>query len=291
MDTASANNSPDVATLRRRVAECEAQILAVQAERAVASHIVENAPAFISRLTPAGEVVYVNRTCERILGYSAEEVVGRKLLPLIYPGELMFPVEDYFRVAAMGGNVQNHELVLRARTGELRTLAWNSLHHFAPDGKLLELVSFGIDVTERKQAELDHRRLQDSIIALQNQTLAELSTPLMPISDRVVAMPLIGAIDAARAQRIMETLLEGVVARRARTAIIDVTGVAVVDTQVAEALLRAAAGVRLLGAEVILTGIRPEVAQTLARLGTDMRGLLLCGTLQRGIALAMSRQR
>jgi rsbT co-antagonist protein RsbR len=282
--------SPDLVALHRRVAECEAEVRRVEAERDAAADIVQRAPAFISRLTPAGEVVYINEACERILGLRNAEAVGRPLMPIIYPGELMRPVQEYMRRAAGGADLRDHELVLRAHDGSLRTLAWNSLNRFAPDGKLLELVSFGVDVTERKQAEAAHRKLQDSVIAMQQVALAELSTPLIPLSDRVVAMPLVGTIDAGRANQILETLLTGVVDRRARTAIIDVTGVATVDTHVADALLRAAGGVRLLGAEVILTGIRPEVAQTLVRLGVDLSGIMTCATLQRGIAHALRKR-
>jgi rsbT co-antagonist protein RsbR len=87
----------------------------------------------------------------------------------------------------------------------------------------------------------------------------------------------------------MHTLLTGIDETRAKIAILDITGVAVVDTQVADALLRAARAVRLLGAEVILTGIRPDVAQTLVALGTNLDGIVTRGTLQSGIAFAMQR--
>lgn len=101
-------------------------------------------------------------------------------------------------------------------------------------------------------------------------------------------MPLIGTIDGARAQRITESLLHGIIETRARTAILDITGVATVDTQVADALLRAARAVRLVGADVILTGMGPEVAQTLVGLGTNFEGITTLATLQSGIAFAMN---
>ena len=283
------NAHTDVAELQRRVAALEEELAAVQHERDVYRHIVQHAPAFISRLTPDGRVVHMNATCEHITGYRVEEVVGKALLPVLYPGELMGPVQDYLRIAAEGGDVRDYELTLRSRSGELRTLAWNSFHRFGPDGALAEVVSFGIDVTERKAAEAEHRRLQEEVIAMQAATLAELSTPLIPINRDIVAMPLIGSIDQARAQRIMETLLAGIIETRSRTAILDITGVAVVDTRVADALLSAARAARMLGAQVILTGIRPEVAQTLVSLGTNLEGIVTRGTLQSGIAFALER--
>jgi len=132
--------------------------------------------------------------------------------------------------------------------------------------------------------------MQQEIIAAQQSALRELSTPLIPILEGVVAMPLIGAIDSARAQQIMETLLEGIGEKRASIAILDITGVRVVDTQVANALIRTAQAAQLLGARVILTGITPEVAQTLVQLGVNLSSVLAHSTLQSGIAYALARR-
>ncbi|WP_044248336.1 STAS domain-containing protein [Chondromyces apiculatus] len=104
-------------------------------------------------------------------------------------------------------------------------------------------------------------------------------------------MPLVGVVDSVRAQQVMNTLLEGLATSRATVAILDITGVKVVDSQVADSLLRAAQGARLLGVEVVLTGIRPEVAQTLVTLGVDLRGLVTRGSLQSGITHALQKLR
>jgi rsbT co-antagonist protein RsbR len=101
-----------------------------------------------------------------------------------------------------------------------------------------------------------------------------------------MVMPLVGAVDSQRAQQVLSALLEGIAGSRARVAILDITGVAVVDTQVANALIRAAQAVKLLGAQVVLTGIRPEVAQTLVGLGADLSGIITRSSLQSGIAYA-----
>lgn len=98
---------------------------------------------------------------------------------------------------------------------------------------------------------------------MQELALRELSTPLLTVSDHAVVMPLVGAIDTRRAQQVIETLLERITTHCANIAILDITGVTVVDTQVANVLPRATQAVRLLGAHVVLTGFRPEIAQTL----------------------------
>ena len=145
------------------------------------------------------------------------------------------------------------------------------------------------DITEQKQSEMERNRLQDEIIQAQAAALAELSTPLIPINDQVMVMPLIGSIDSRRIQQVLDTLLSGIAASHASVVILDITGVPVVDTQVANALVRAAQSVKLLGASVVLTGIRPEVAQTLVGLGANLSNIITRGTLQSGIAYATGK--
>ena len=137
------------------------------------------------------------------------------------------------------------------------------------------------DAIERGEALAQARQ---QIILSQQAALRELSTPLIPLSHSVMLMPLIGSIDGLRAQQILETLLQGVANHRAVTVIMDITGVQVVDTHVANALIQAAQAVRLLGASVVLTGIRPEVAQTLVSLGANLSDIVTYGSLQSGIA-------
>jgi PAS domain S-box-containing protein len=156
-------------------------------------------------------------------------------------------------------------------------------------GKTVAVLGMYEDITELKQAQDEQIRLQDEIIRAQEATLTELSTPVIPISDQIMAMPLIGAIDSHRSQRALDALLEGVAKHSSQVVILDITGVPVVDTQVANSLIHAAQAVKLLGAKVVLTGIRPEVAQTLVELGADLSGIITHSTLQSGIAFAINR--
>jgi PAS domain S-box-containing protein len=149
-----------------------------------------------------------------------------------------------------------------------------------------------LDITERKQAAeaLRLSEVQAEMIRAQAAVLEEISTPIFPISANVVMMPLIGTLDTARARQMIETLLEGVQAHQARIVIVDITGVPVVDTQVANVLIQAAQAVRLLGAQIVITGIRPEIAQTLVSLGIDLSSLTTRGSLQSGVAYALERR-
>jgi anti-anti-sigma regulatory factor len=156
----------------------------------------------------------------------------------------------------------------------------------ALDGPAVGVLVSLEDISARKQAEEERARAQDEYIQMQSGLLAELSTPLIPLTQAVVVMPLIGSIDSRRAQQVLETLLHGITERHARIAILDITGVPIVDTHVAGALIRAAQAAQLLGAQVVLTGIRPEVAQTLVGMGTDLQGITTRSDLQSGIAFA-----
>ena len=122
-------------------------------------------------------------------------------------------------------------------------------------------------------------------------TIREMSTPVVPLQEGVIVMPLVGMIDAERARQVMAALLAGVEAQRARVILVDITGVPVVDEEVAHSLIQAMRSAQLLGAEPILVGLRPEVAQTIVALGVNLEGLTTCGDLQQGLERATRRVR
>lgn len=157
------------------------------------------------------------------------------------------------------------------------------------DDTLFDALAAGLNMLadELSAAQQEREQLQEQIIQSQAAVIQELSTPLIPINDDILVMPLIGTIDSGRAHQMLDRLLEGVAAGHPHTVILDITGVVVVDTQVANMLVRASQAVQLLGTRMILTGIRPEVAQTLVNLGADLRGLVTWSTLQMGITYAM----
>ncbi|WP_437320282.1 AAA family ATPase [Sorangium sp. So ce385] len=145
------------------------------------------------------------------------------------------------------------------------------------------------ELAERARAEQERAGLQEDLIRVQRERLAELSTPLIPITDRIMVMPLIGTMDAERADGALETALRGVADTSAQVVILDITGVKGVDSSVAATLVRTATALRLLGAEAVITGIGGHVSQTLVGLGIDLSETVVQGTLQRGIAYALRR--
>jgi len=134
-----------------------------------------------------------------------------------------------------------------------------------------------------------YQRSREDVIRRQQQELLELSTPVIKLWEGVLAVPMIGTLDSARTQLVMETLLQRIVDSGAQLAIIDITGVPTVDTLVAQHLLKTVAAARLMGADCIVSGIRPQIAQTIVHLGVDLQDVITKATLADAFAVALRR--
>jgi rsbT co-antagonist protein RsbR len=132
-----------------------------------------------------------------------------------------------------------------------------------------------------------YQQSREEVINRQQQELMELSTPVVKLWEGILAVPLIGTLDSARTQVVMESLLQRIVDTGARIAIIDITGVPTVDTLVAQHLIKTVAAARLMGAECIISGIRPQIAQTIVHLGVELVGAVTKATLADAILLAL----
>jgi rsbT co-antagonist protein RsbR len=130
---------------------------------------------------------------------------------------------------------------------------------------------------------------KEELIMRQQQELLELSTPVVKLWDGILALPIIGTLDSARTQVVMENLLQTVVATNSKFAIIDITGVPTVDTLVAQHLLKTITAARLMGAECIISGIRPQIAQTIVHLGINLEDVITKAKLSDAFALALQR--
>jgi rsbT co-antagonist protein RsbR len=257
--------------------------------RRILEGIVNNSPAVIYVKSPENRLMLVNQTYAAVLGRPVEDLVGRSE-DEIFPPEMVASWRESDRMLFASGQPL-HNANIFYLNGEPREFITVQFPLYDDQHRPYAICGLSTDVTDLKRAERDREHLQQEIIAAQQVALRELNTPLIPLADDVVVMPLIGSIDSARASQVMETLLDGVNTHRARLAILDITGLPVVDSQVANALLQAAQAAKLLGAEVLLTGIGPEVAQTLVGIGADLSGLRTPGTLQAGINYALRGKR
>jgi rsbT co-antagonist protein RsbR len=134
-----------------------------------------------------------------------------------------------------------------------------------------------------------YQTTREEVISRQQQELLELSTPVVRLWENILALPLIGTLDSARTQIVMQNLLEAIVQTRSDFAIIDITGVPVVDTLVAQHLLKTVAAARLMGADCLISGIRPQIAQTIIHLGVDLTNVTTKATLADAFAIALKR--
>ncbi len=239
-----------------------------------------------------GVLLWLNDATVRLLGAtSAEQLVGTNVMELVHP-------DDRARVLARVWEGQANDEPLPPVEQRYVRLDGRVIHVEVAARSVMfqgqratQIAS--VDITARKQAE-DARRLSEAqarIIEVQVEALRALSTPLIPLDEGILVLPLIGRVTDDRADQILEVLAEGVQAQRASVAIIDVTGVPEADASFAEALVRIAKSIRLLGAEVVITGVTPPIARALVALGTDLGRLTTCGTLRDGITRARGLRR
>lgn len=134
-----------------------------------------------------------------------------------------------------------------------------------------------------------YQRTREEVINRQQQEMLELSTPVVKLWEGILALPMIGTLDSARTQIVMESLLHKIVETGSEIAIIDITGVPTVDTLVAQHLLKTVTAIRLMGADCIISGVRPQIAQTIVHLGVDLQGVTTKANLADALALALKR--
>lgn len=246
-------------------------------------------PIAVFEADAEGHTLFANDHWAVVAGVPSSEALGEGWVRALHPDDKSHVIAGWSEIIETGEQKRPIEFRFCLPDGSLRWLSARIVALRNPEGAVEGFIGTLTDICDRKQAEvlLRETMAQKAVIETQRQKLADLSTPLIPIADRILTMPLVGTLDPERAEQILMTLLEGVSRAGASVAILDITGVAVVDTQAASALLRAAQAARLLGAEVILSGIRAEVAQTLVGLGVELGSIITTSSLKTAIDRAM----
>lgn len=189
---------------------------------------------------------------------------------------------------ALGWSVKNFILGIRLFKDILYDRFEKEKSTLEPDWNVFRLVERWSDSFVNTLVDIYAEEWENKVIK-QQRAIRELSAPLIPVMEGITVMPLIGEIDTERAKYIMENLLNGVIKYEAQVVLIDITGVPVVDTMVAQHIIKAAEAVRLIGSECVLVGIRPEIAQTIVNLGIELDRFPTKSSLRKGILEAMSR--
>jgi rsbT co-antagonist protein RsbR len=249
--------------------------------------LAEHAPDAIGIADPSGSSTYANPALRSMFGYG-DAVIGMSNSALFSKADRQERLPTVLETVARQGSWTGM-LTGQRHDGSTFPTQIAPFTLCASDGQILAIPCILRDLSAMQRAAIERTTLQEQVIVAQQAALRELSTPLIPSAAGVVAMPLIGRLDNDRAQQVIDVVLAGVAEQRTTTVILDITGVPIVDTHVANTLLRAAQAVQLLGARVMLTGIRPEVAQTLVGLGVDLNGIRTLATLQSAISNALGR--
>ena len=242
--------------------------------------LLDSAPDAMVIAGPDGRIALVNRQTEQLFGFTREDLVGRPieaLVPQRLHGRHVQHREQFFAnptVRPMGVGLE----LLGVRADGTEFPIEISLSPLTTD-RGTQVVAAIRDVTERRETEARLRQQRDEIL--------ELSTPVIQVWDKVLALPIIGTLDSGRAMRLTESLLEKIAELRAEVIILDISGVPTVDTLVAQHLLKTVQAATLMGAVSIVSGVRPETAQAIVHLGIDLGRLRSRNTLRDALQLAL----
>lgn len=232
--------------------------------------MIENAPLGVFRATLEGEIRYANEALTDMLGYGSQDEMLEDEAPRYEDPE---DREEFFNALREHGTVDTLDTRIQTADGETRDVMLS--------GKALDdtAAGFVVDISEQKRLQRKARKQAEAIL--------ELSIPVVQVWDDVILATIVGTLDSQRAQRLTERLLQQIVETESSVALIDITGVPTIDTATAQHLLDSINAVNLLGAEVVITGINPEIAQTLVRLGIDLSTIETKASLSEGLKLAL----
>jgi len=255
----------------RDIGERVAREATLRLEGAMLRAIIENMNIIVWTMAPDGICTYHQGKGLASIGMSQHALIGQNIRDL-YRSLDPEPLDR-----ACAGELQHTATEVHGQSWE------NWLIPVRGDGGAIELmVALSLNVTEQREGE---KALREKLLQIeqQQQVIRELSTPIIEVWDRVLTVPIIGMIDSGRATELMDNLLQAVAKTRARFAILDLTGVEEVDTGTAGHLLALVRAVRLLGAEGVITGIHPNIAQTIVTLGLETAALTVRATLREAL--------
>src|SRR3972149_1266054 len=252
-------------------------------------------------ISPDGKITDVNKATELVTGVSREQLIGSDFSDYFTEPE---KAREGCQEVFTKGFVKDYPLAIRHTSGRVTEVLYNASVYKNEAGEVQGVFAAARDITELKRAEEQLRkahqelevRVQERTAELtkamellkeQQKAFMEVSVPVVKVWNRILLVPLIGVFDSQRAELLMEMLLTELENTQAKVAILDVSGIPIVDSLVAKHLIRTVSAAKLMGVECIVTGIRSKISQTIVQLGVDLSGITTRATLEEGLKVAL----
>lgn len=280
----------NVSDLEAEVAALRARIDELEIERDLLHAMLDSIPFYAYVKDPNHRYIFTNKAHRQLLlGVDTnDEARGKSDLDYFPQEQALQYRADERELMTSGVPLVDHEEASTGPDGSQRWHRTTKIPMYRPDGTLIGMFGTTFDITQEKLT-AEMQRQQQEIITTQQQALLELSTPIIPILDQIIIMPLIGPIDTVRARNITRALLAGISEHKARVVMLDITGVPLVDTGVASHLNNTIQAARLKGAHTVVCGISDAVAETIVDLGIDWRDIETVANLRAGLVAALKR--
>jgi PAS domain S-box-containing protein len=276
-----------MAEARRYTNELAAHQATLTERTAELNRLLNSMSDAVVAITPDGIIRSWNPAAQRIFGWTAEEAQGESMVMLFPSEETFLTLRDEVVQLGMAGTPRQTEVAAIRQDRAERVVRAGFSAIFDEQNNPTGIVALMADITEQKQMEAEKERLQQEVVAAQQQVIQDLSMPVIPVMQGIIAMPLVGNIDSMRAQDITRSLLAGISRHKARIVIVDVTGVATMDTGIVNRLNKTIQAAKLKGVQTIVTGVSDAVAESIVDLGIDWSGITTLNNLQAGLVRAL----
>ncbi len=245
---------------------------------------------------PDGTIISANAAFLKLMGYTEAELAGQHHRVFVTPQERVSAEYASFWQELASGKVKSGQFHRLAKGGKSIWLEANYNPVFDLEGRVERVVKFAIDITDKVESaratEIALKQVREAELIREelNLALEEMSTPVMPIWDGILLLPLIGVVDSARTDQVVNKTLERINETRSKVFLLDISGVPAMDTAVANQLLKISKATRLMGCETVISGLSPAIARTMVELGVEVGEVRTTATLQQAFAIALGKR-
>ena len=245
---------------------------------------------------PDGTIISANAAFLKLMGYTEGELAGQHHRVFVTPQERVSADYASFWQELASGTVKSGQFHRLAKGGKSIWLEANYNPVFDLEGRVERVVKFAIDITDKVESaratEIALKQVREAELIREelNLALEEMSTPVMPIWDGILLLPLIGVVDSSRTDKVVNKTLERINETRSKVFLLDISGVPAMDTAVANQLLKISKATRLMGCETVISGLSPAIARTMVELGVEVGEVRTTATLQQAFVIALGKR-